>query len=726
MQTRTFETTYAGRSLKAEFTDLAENAHGSVMLRYGDTLLLATACMSKNAKESGEFFPLTVDYEERFYAAGEILGSEYKRRENSNDQTVLHGRVVDRTIRPLFDGRMRNEVQVIITALSLGDDYPDSLAVIASSLALAVSPIPWNGPVGSVRVAHKGQSWTMMPGRTKRHEYDAMLTVCGKGGDVNMIEMDGVELSEDAIMEALLLATEEISRIEKWQREIVSVIGKEKKHLILPEIPADIVLLFEEHIRPRFVDALFTHGAGRKHEYALLEEWMALVSSHHGMNKGLAAAHFDEEVNNIIHKRAIEEGVRADGRGMDEVRSLFVQAGGVSDIHHGSGIFYRGGTHVLSVVTLGGPKDTLEVENSEVQEGVRYWHHYNFPPFSSGELGRSGQINRRAIGHGKLAEKALLAVLPSSEKFPYTIRVVSEALSSNGSTSMASVCGSTLALMDAGVPIASPVAGIASGLMMESDGRYKLLTDIQGPEDHHGDMDFKVAGTKDGITAVQMDVKVDGVPLHILRAAFEKAKTARLHVLDVMNTAIAAPRSNLKSSAPEILTRKIRVDQIRTVIGSGGKVVQEIRAKTGASVEVEDDGTVFTIGKNGSAKKAMMMIDDLVFEYTLGDTLEGRVSRITDFGCFVDLERGRDGMVHVSELAPWHVVKPSDLVAVGDILPVVVTKIDERGRIDLSVKRCNDHMFDEKKQAMEQSTPVAIRRSESPAEHIVDNKNQGE
>lgn len=507
--------------------------------------------------------------------------------------------------------------------------------------------------------------------------------------------------SDEVIIQAMEIAARECKILEDWQRLIINEIGKTKKALDFPEVGGDIKELFEEYIRPRFEEVLFKNGPGRRHEYDLLEEWMAIVSAQIGMNKNLAGAYFDEMVNELLHVKAIKENMRPDGRGIDDVRPLFVQAGEFAGMHHGTGIFYRGGTHILSVVTLGGPESTLEIENIEEEHKTRYWHHYNFPPYSSGDLGRMGVINRRAVGHGKLAEKAMVSVLPSVKEFPYAIRIVSEALSSNGSTSMGSVCGSTLALMDAGVPIANPVAGIASGLMMTSPDDYKVLTDIQGPEDHHGDMDFKVAGTRDGITAVQMDVKVDGVPLHILRVAFEKAHTARLRILDTMAYTIAEPRKELKSHVPKIMTQKIRVDQIRTVIGSGGKTVQEIRKSTGADVEVEDDGTVYTIGASGKAEAAMKRIQNLIFEWKPGDLVEGEVVRIADFGVWINLghknDGMKDGMVHVSELAPWRVEKPNDVLAVGEVVKAVVIKVDERGRIDLSVKRRDEHFFDSKK-----------------------------
>ncbi len=703
MQHKTYSIEFAGRTLSAEFTDLAENAHGSVILRYDNSAVLLTCVMGKKEREGGDFFPLTVDYEERFYAAGQILGSQFLRREGRpSDEAILSGRIIDRTIRPLFDQRMRHEVQVVATVLAIDTFEPDILAVNAASLALSVSEIPWNGPVGAIRIAQKAKQWILMPPfRTQNEEdieYDAILTLCGKSGNINMIEMEGRELQESEIMEALEIATQEISKLEAFQKQIVSEIGQAKREIVFPEIPSEMRELFEAHIRPQFDATIFANEPGRKKEYALMEEWLALVNTQEGMNKNLAAHFFDEEVNILLHRKALDAGVRPDGRDFDTVRPLFAQAGGISAVHHGTGVFYRGGTHILSVLTLGGPNDAQLIEGMEVQGKKRYMHHYNFPPYSSGEIGRIGVTNRRAVGHGALAEKALLPVLPPQETFPYTIRIVSEAFASNGSTSMGSVCGSTLALMDAGVPITKPVAGIASGLMMDSDTSYKVLTDIQGPEDHHGDMDFKVAGTRDGVTAIQMDVKVEGIPLHILKEAFEKAKLARLHILSVMQAAIAEPRKDINVRAPKILTLKIKPEQIGGVIGAGGKIVKEIRDKTGAEIDIEDDGTIYITGKYGSAEKAYEWIHDITKEWVRGMHAQGEILRITDFGAFVKLGRAAEGMVHVSEIAPWRVARPADLLTVGEIVPVVVLETDpERGRIALSIKQCDPKRYEEKR-----------------------------
>jgi polyribonucleotide nucleotidyltransferase len=694
MHTESYETVIGGKPLIVQFTDLADQAHGSVIVRYGNTTVLATAVMSSKRREGGEFFPLTVDFEERFYATGQILGSRFMRREGRpSDIAVLSGRIIDRTIRPLFDQRIRNEVQIVITVLSIDKDEPDVLGVNAASLALATSDIPWAGPVSAVRVARQNGVWvTLPPFRVEEGidivEGDCELVVCGKDGNVNMIEMGGKEIPEDVVMEGLTYASVEIEKLQRFQQEIIAKRGKAKRTVEVEEVSEEIKTLFAATIAPKLEETIFFE-AGRAREYALLDEWIAIVKEHEGMNASVAGDYFDDQVNTLLHQKAIEEDKRPDGRNFDQVRPLAAQAGGLSPILHGSGIFYRGGTHVLSVLTLGGPTDAQIVEGMEVQEKKRYMHHYNFPPFSSGETGRMGGMNRRAIGHGALAEKALLPVLPSKDIFPYTIRIVSESMASNGSTSMASVCGSTLSLMDAGVPISEPVAGIASGLMMESPKKYKVLTDIQGPEDHHGDMDFKVAGTKNGVTAIQMDVKVDGIPLHVLTEAFEKARLARLEILKVMATAIATPRPDISPYAPKIVSIKIKPDQIGMVIGSGGKTINEIRDKTGAEIDIEDDGTVFITGKGGAADAAKKIIEEMTHEYKEGEMFNGVVTRLMDFGAFVKIGEGAEGLVHVSEIASFRIDRVADYIKEGMEVPVVVKEVDERGRINLSIRRAN-------------------------------------
>lgn len=694
MQKKEYSIEVGGKTLTAEFNDLADQTNGSVIIRYGNTVVLATAVMG-GTRDGLDYFPLTVDYEERFYAGGRIQGSRFMRREGRpSDEAVLSGRIVDRTIRPLFEQHIRNEVQVVITVLSLGEDDPDVLGVIGASLALGSSDIPWGGPVSAVRIGKDTGKENFVVNSTYQNretpEYEFDLVACGKDGDINMIEVAGKEVGEKMVMEALTKASEEIEKIQTFQKKIIKEIGKTKIDMPKPEVSDDIKKLFTEKISPKLMDIMFK-GPGSKPMYELKDEWLALVKETlPESNGGVADNYFEEEINDLLHKEAIDNNRRPDGRGFDDLRPLFAKAGGISPILHGSGIFYRGGTHILSALTLGGPGDSQVIDGMEYQMKKRFIHHYNFPPFSSGETGRLGGMNRRAIGHGALAEKALVPVLPSKETFPYTIRIVSEALASNGSTSMGSVCGSTLALMDAGVPISAPVAGIASGLMMRDNKNYKVLTDIQGPEDHHGDMDFKVAGTKKGITAVQMDVKVGGIPLHILAEAFEKAKSARERILDVITKEIATPRADISPNAPKIIAIKIKKDQIGLIIGTGGKTINEIRDTTGVDgIDIEEDGTVFITGKNGTAEKAQAIIEGMTKEYKVGEKFEGEVTGIADFGAFVAIGPNAEGLVHVSEIAPFRVENVSDVLTEGDKVPVMVINVDETGRIKLSIKQAD-------------------------------------
>ncbi len=622
MNKKEYSIEIGGKVLTAEFNDLAMQANGSVLVRYGNTVVLATAVMGNNEKE-GDFFPLTVDYEERFYASGKILGSRFMRREGKpSDEAILSGRIVDRTIRPLFDNHIRREVQVILTVLSIDEDDPDIVSVIAASLAIGTSDIPWNGPVSAVRIA-KNEIFHINPNYIQRETVGISLEIvaCGKDGLINMIEVSGKEVSEDLINEALSKASEEIEKIQSWQKKIISEIGKNKIVIEKPINTEGTSELFKSEIEPK----LREYSSTKEKIAEINKIWMKLfIEKIPEGNTALAQEYFEEKMNEFIHNEAIDNNRRVDGRGFDEIRPLFVKAGGISPILHGSGIFYRGETHVLSALTLGGPGDAQIGDGMERMQSKRFIHHYNFPPFSTGETGRVGGTNRRMIGHGALAEKALSPIIPPKELFPYTIRIVSEAFSSNGSTSMASVCGSTLALMDAGVPIKAPVAGIASGLLMRDD-KYKILTDIQGPEDHYGDMDFKVAGTREGITAMQMDIKVGGIPLHILKEALLKAKDARLKILDLIQKEISEPRKDISPNAPKIIMIKIEKNQIGLVIGTGGKTINEIKDRTKVEdITIEDDGSVLITGKNGSAEKAR----DIILYITKDDpTKMGKDSR---------------------------------------------------------------------------------------------------
>ena len=610
--------------------------------------------------------------------------------------------MIDRTLRPLFDQSIRHAVQVMVTVISVDDNDPVMLAVNAASLAIAVSNIPWNGPVGAVRIGkYDDDTLKINPSQKLREgeaQYKYDLIVCGKAGNINMIEASAREAKEDELEMALVKASEEITKLEDFQKDIVKEIGKEKRIIGKEEINKESVALFNENILPKMEDAIFA-GAGKKKIDELHNIWNKMVKEKYPDRDDFFTEDslFDDTENEILHKKAINENKRADGRAMDGLRDLYAQAGGLSSILHGSGIFYRGGTHVLSVLTLGGPEDRNLVDGIQLKEEKRFMHHYNFPPYSGGEVGRTGSTNRREIGHGALAEKALAMVLPSVTDFPYTMRIVSESMASNGSTSQASICASTLALMDGGVPIKAPVAGIAMGLMYENDSKYKILTDIQGPEDHHGDMDFKVAGTRDGVTAIQLDVKVDGVPVKILGEAMKQSKNARVTIIDKIEQEIKEPRKDISPKAPKILIIKINPDKIGMVIGGGGKTIKEIKEKSGAEITIEDDGTVYFTGVGDSAENAKKIVEEMTHEFKAGEILKGEVVKIADFGAFVRLNHFTDGMVHISEIAPFRVERVSDIIKEGMIVPVKIIKVDaEQGRIGLSIKEADKDFFKNK------------------------------
>ncbi len=703
MQKKEYSIEIGGKTLTAVFTDLAEQAHGSVMLRYGETVVLATACMSKDSQKGLGWFNLTVDYVEKYYASGKILGGRFMKREGKpSEDAILGSRVIDRTLRPLFDHSIRHAVQVIVTVIAVDDNDPTILAVNAASLALAVSNIPWAGPVGCVRIG-KYDSDTMQinPSQKLREDdsqYKFDLTVCGKNGNINMIEASAHQTPEIEIEEALKMASIEISKLEDFQKKIVAEIGKEKRIIPKEEINPESVKLFNENILPKMDGAIFA-GAGKKEIDELHTAWNKMLKDHYPDRDDFATedALFDDTENTILHSKAINEDKRADGRKMDELRDLYAQAGGVSSVLHGSGIFYRGGTHVLSVLTLGGPEDKQLVDGMQLRWEKRFMHHYNFPPYSAGEVGRAGFTNRREVGHGALAEKALAMVLPSVAEFPYTIRIVSESTASNGSTSQASICASILALMDGGVPIKAPVGGIAMGLMYESDDKYKILTDIQGPEDHHGDMDFKIAGTRDGVTAIQLDVKVEGVPIKILAETMQQSKKARLAIIDRIEKEIPESRKEISTRAPKILIIKINPDKIGMVIGGGGKTIKEIKEKTGAEITIEDDGTVYFTGVGDSATKAKEIVEMMTHEFQVGEILKGEVVKVADFGAFVRLNAYSDGMVHISELAPFRVERVADIIKEGMIVPVKIIKVDAvAGKISLSIREADKDFFAKK------------------------------
>jgi len=702
MQKKEYSIEVGGRTLTAIFTNIADQTNGSVLMRYGDTLMLATAVMSKNKREGLDYFPLTVEYEERYYAAGKIGGARFVKREGKpSEEAVLSGRIVDRTIRPLFNNSIRNEIQVVLTILSLDENNdPDVPAVIGASLALAVSDIPWAGPVGAVRLGLTKEgngNFVINPTYSERADCKLDLLVCAKENKINMIETEAKEVNEEKIAEGFNLALSEINKIEDWQKKIITEIGQEKKQLEVSTLSEEAKKLFAEKINARIDEIIFetkeendNNVAPKKSADSLKEEWLALREEKMPEeNLGAWLGYFEEAINERLHSEALEKERRPDGRGLNEIRPLYAQAGGFSNVVHGAGLFYRGATHVLTTLTLSGPKDSLIVEGMEAESQKFFMHHYNFPPFSVGETGRVGNPSRRSIGHGALAEKSLRAVVPNREDFPYTIRLVSEVFASNGSSSQASICASTLALMDGGVPIKAPVAGISIGLMMKDDKNYRLITDIQGLEDHYGDMDFKVAGTTEGITGIQLDIKTAGIPAKILIEALEQAKTAREKILAILQEAIAEPRPEISPSAPKIVQIKIPIEKIGAVIGSGGKTIQQISKDNLVEIEIEDDGTVYITGKIDGVKTARAIIEDITREYKVGDRFIGEVVRLMDFGAFVKIGHDTDGMVHISELAPFRVEKVTDIVQLGEKVPVIVKEVDERGRINLSLKNAD-------------------------------------
>ncbi|MBI3573657.1 polyribonucleotide nucleotidyltransferase [Candidatus Kaiserbacteria bacterium] len=690
MTKKEFTTTVGGKQLTAEFTDLADQANGSVMLKLGNTTVLVTAVMGKKEKDI-DYFPLTVDYEEKFYAAGKIPGSFPRREGRPSDDAILAGRVVDRTIRPLFNPAIRTDVQVVVTVLSIDEDDPDVLGVTGGSIALATSDIPWGGPVSAVRIEKKkgSDAFIVNPTYAERNAPDMELDllVCGKDGVITMIEVGSQEVSEELLSKAFTFGVAEIEKIQKFQKDIVAAIGKTKKEIPDRTVKQEVIDTFNE-FEAGFEAAIFAGVAGKAHIHEYMDAYVKKVTETMPEEAKAAIKYFDERLEKLMRDKAIGEKKRVDGRAMDELRSLYAQAGGVSPILHGSGIFYRGGTHIFSALALAGPDDAQIIDSIEgKEEKKRFMHHYNFPPFSVGETGRLGGMNRRMIGHGALAEKALSAVIPPKETFPYTIRLVSEALASNGSTSMGSVCASTLALMDGGVPITAPVAGIAMGVLYESESRYAILTDIQGPEDEHGDMDFKVAGTSKGVTAIQLDVKVEGVPVSVLSEGLLAAKKARLQILDVMAQAIATPRADLSPRAPKIVSLSVPVDMIGMVIGPSGKNIRKIEEETGVtSVAIEDDGTIFITGIGEAPERAAQIIRDMTRVFKAGDVIEGPVTRLMNFGAFVRLNGKNEGLVHVSEIAPFRIARVEDALQIGETVKAVVKEIDDQGRVNLSIK----------------------------------------
>ncbi len=692
-----FELKIGGRELIAEIKDLAEQASGSVFLRYGETMVLSTAVMADKESEIIDFFPLTVEYEERFYAAGKIRGPRYIKRETRpSDEAICNARLIDRAIRPLFPQELNREVQIVTTVLAWdGENDPDILGILGSSLALLISDIPWKGPVGAVRVGIIDDNFILNPTYQEKtkSKMDLIFSAVEKNGEllINMLEGGFEEVEEEKILSAFHFAKPYLKQIIDFQKEIVKNFGKQKiaikERLLDPKLEKEI----RELIGKKIEIALYQSEKGeRKKRLEEIKETVLNFLKEKAPEQSplLGLKFLKNEINRVVHEQILIKDKRPDGRKLDELREISCQVG-ILPRTHGSGLFCRGQTKSLSILTLGAPGDVQLLEGMEIVGKKRFMHHYNFPPYSVGEIRPLKGPGRREIGHGVLAERALLPVIPSFDDFPYTIRIVSEILSSNGSTSMASVCSSSLALMDAGVPIKKPVAGIAIGLMMdEKTGNYKVLTDIQGPEDQNGDMDFKIAGTREGITAIQLDVKITGISEEILREALERGKKARLEILAKMEETIPRPRPNLSPFAPRILTIQINPDKIRDVIGPGGKTINEIIGECGVSIDLEETGKIFiTAEKEEAAKKAVAWIKNITREIKIGEVFQGKVKRILNFGAIIELLPGQEGLLHISRLAPYRIKRVETILKVGDVVPVRVVSIDEQGRISLSLEK---------------------------------------
>ena len=682
-----------GREMIFETGRLAKQAGGSVMVTYGETVINATATASKEPKEHLDFFPLTCDYEERTYAAGKIPGGFIKREGRPSEQATLFSRLMDRPIRPLFPDGFRNDVHVVAMVLSVDQENPPEIAAMnGASAALHVSSIPFQEPIGSVIMGLVDGELVVNPDQEQKAKSDLHLIVAGTYDAVMMVEADANEVPEDKVLEAILKGHDEIKRItsfiEEFRKEALEMgIAKEKDEpkLILPDE------MLVERVRQVCYDKLYEavkNADKQQREEAVSQvksEMMETLSEEYPDDEKDIKSIFGSLTKEIVRKLITMEKIRPDGRSLDEIRSITCEVG-VLPRPHGSGIFTRGQTQVLSVVTLGALGEEQMIDGLGLESSKRYLHHYNFPPFSVGEARAMRSPGRREIGHGALAERALEPVIPSPEEFPYTIRIVSDCLESNGSTSQASVCGSTLCLMDAGVPIKKPVAGIAMGLVKLGE-HFSVLTDIQGMEDALGDMDFKVAGTRDGVTAIQMDIKVDGLSKEILKQSLTQAHSGRLFILDKMAEVISEPRKELSEYAPRIITLKVHPDKIRDIIGPGGKIIKNIVETTGVKIDIEDDGTVYIVSpdKDKSAH-AIKMIEELTQEVEVGKTYTGTVKRLMNFGAFVEVLPGKEGLVHISHLAKQRVEKVEDVVKEGDTLEVKVIEIDKQGRINLSHK----------------------------------------
>ena len=682
-----YETEFAGKKISFETGKMCCLAGGSVLVRYGETTVLVNATASKKPRDGIDFLPLSVDFEEKLYSVGKIPGSFLKREGRPSDKAILSSRVVDRPIRPLFPKDMRNDVTVVMTVLSVDPDcQPEIAGMIGASFALSISDIPWNGPIAGINVGLVDGEIILTPTAEQRKESDLTLVVAGTDKKVCMIEAGAKEVADDVMLEAIMKGFAEIQKMVEFIKGVQKEIGKPKFTFESQEVDHDLFEEIKAFAEERVMAALDTDDKNlRDQNLAPIEEDVRAKFDPEDLRPGVIGECLYKLQKFIVRRWLLEEGKRVDGRKMDEIRPLAAEVGLIPRVH-GSGMFTRGQTQVLTITTLGTIKESQLLDGIDGETTKRYMHQYNFPSYSVGETRPSRGPGRREIGHGALAERALEPVLPSIEEFPYSLRLVSEVLSSNGSTSQGSICGSTLSLMDAGVPIKAPVAGISCGLITAEDGSWKTMVDIQGLEDFFGDMDFKVGGTHKGITAIQMDLKIDGLTPEIIAEAFQKTHVARDYILDeIILKAIPAPRPELSKYAPKMLTLKIDPDKIREVIGSGGKVIQKICAECNVKIDIEDDGHIFVSSIDiDDARRAVTVIETIVNDPEIGAIYKGVVTRLMNFGAFVEIAPGKEGLVHISKLDERRVEKVEDVVAPGDEILVMVTEIDQQGRINLS------------------------------------------
>lgn len=687
---REFIYNLSGRELKVTIGKVAEQANGSCLVQCGETVVLVNACASKEPREGVDFFPLSCDFEEKLYSVGKIPGGFIKREGRPSEKSILTSRLIDRPLRPLFPEGYRNDVQVIATALSVEqDNQPDILAMIGSSIALTISDIPFNGPTGSVNVGYVDGEYIINPTIAQREKSKLNITVSGTKEAIMMVEAGADILSEEEVLNAILFAHEEIKSICNFIESIREEVGKEQSEVILKQRNEELFNSIIEFGKEQIISALRTPNKMEREEKLdkITKEIFEKFLPDYEDKKGEINSAIESVIVDEVRRLIIEDGIRPDDRELDEVRKISCERG-LLPRTHGSGLFTRGQTQVLTLTTLGAPGEVQVLDGVIDEDDKRYMHQYNFPPFSVGDVRPLRSPGRREIGHGALAERALIPVLPSEEEFPYTMRLVSEVLSSNGSSSQASICGSTLSLLDAGVPIKDSVAGIAMGLIKdEKTNKIAILTDIQGLEDHFGDMDFKVAGTKDGITALQMDIKIDGISREILATALEKAKKARLHILSIMNECIATPNEEMSKYAPKIFTMQILPEKIREVIGPGGKVINKIIDETGVKIDTFDDGRIaITADSKENGERAKEMINEIVKEIEVGEIYNGVITTITNFGAFVELIKGKEGLLHISNMTHERLDKVENLFKVGDVVEVKVIEIDNQGKIKLSRK----------------------------------------